>query len=250
MAKITGLAQNLYVAGVDLSGDTGSLSGVHGGFAPIDVTSINRSAYERIGGRRDGGLSWVSFFNDAASAAHLTLRGLPTTDVHVMYVAATSVGGAAVCGVVKQMDYAGTRASDGTLTFDVPTMGNGFGIEMMGAGADGMLTAGLRTDTAATNGTSIDYGAVSTLFGLSAYLQVTAFTGTTITFTIQDSADNVSFAAVTDATFAAVTAAPAVERIQTTATQTVRRYVRLATTGTFTSCTFAVAFIRHQTATL
>jgi hypothetical protein len=29
------------------------------------VTAINKSAYERLGGLRDGGMTWVSFFNPA-----------------------------------------------------------------------------------------------------------------------------------------------------------------------------------------
>src|SRR5262249_40572013 len=105
-------------------------------------------------------------------------------------------------------------------------------------------------DSTGTNGTSIDYGLTSTLFGMSAYLQVFAFTGTTCTVTVADSADNSSFTGITGGTFTAVTAAPTPARVQATAAPTSRRYVRVQTTGTFSSITFAVAFIRHQSATL
>jgi len=246
--KSSGLGQNLYVAGVDVSGDIGSLQSVHGGPAALDTTGIDKRAFERIGGVRDGGLAYTAFFNDAL--AHLALRGLPTADVHLMYVMATSVGGAAACAVVKQLDYPANRAAGGALTFAVPNVGSGFGLEMMGGGGDGMLTAGKRTDAAPTNGTSIDYGAVSTLFGASAYAQVFSLTGTNVILTVQDSADNAAFAAVTGLAFTSVTAAPATERLQTAAGATIRRYVRVASSGTFSQAIFAVAFIRHQSATL
>jgi hypothetical protein len=248
--KSSGLGQNFYLGGFDLSGDVGSLQRVGGGPALLDDTGLDKSAHERIGGVRDGGITYTTFFNDAAGQAHLALRGLPTTDVHVMYVHTTAVGGAAWCMVGKQMAYDPTRGADGALTFSVPKLANGFGLEVGGGGSDGMLTAGKRVDTAPTNGASIDHGAVSTLFGASAYLQVFALTGTNVILTVQDSADNVTFAAITGLAFTSVVAVPAVERLQTGATATIRRYVRVASSGTFTSATFAVAFVRHLTATL
>jgi hypothetical protein len=75
-----------------------------------------------------------------------------------------------------------------------------------------------------------------------------AFTGTDITVTLEDSADDVTFAAVTGGAFAAKTGI-GFERIQTGRTATIRRYTRIATTGTFTSATFLVNFVRNATLT-
>jgi len=66
---------------------------------------------------------------------------------------------------------------------------------------------------------------------------------------IQDSADNVTFAAVSGLTFTALSAAGG-ERKQTTAlTTTMRRYLRFASTGTFTNAVLAAAVVKHVTAT-
>lgn len=86
-------------------------------------------------------------------------------------------------------------------------------------------------------------------FGAQAYLQVTGFTGTSVTVAVQDSADNSTFTAVTGLTFTAVTAAPAWQRLATAGNATLRRYVRVATTGTFSSATFAVMANRNLSAT-
>jgi hypothetical protein len=109
------------------------------------------------------------------------------------------------------------------------------------------LTAGRRTDTAATNGTSIDTTA-SADFGGQAYLQVFAFSGTDVTVKIQDSDDNSSFTDVAGLAFTQVTAGPTTERIAIANTATIRRYVRAitVTTGGVTSITFAVVLVKNE----
>ena len=76
------------------------------------------------------------------------------------------------------------------------------------------------------------------------------FTGTDATVTIQDSADNVTFADVTGLTFTQITTAPTSERLATASGATVRRYLRAvtSTTGGFTSLTFAVVLVKNATA--
>jgi hypothetical protein len=86
---------------------------------------------------------------------------------------------------------------------------------------------------------------LQTTSGAQAYLQVTSFTGTSVTAAVQDSADGTTYAAVTGLTFTAVTAAPAWQRLATAGNATVRRYLRVATTGTFSSATFAVVLDRN-----
>lgn len=243
LAKTSGLGDNFYVGGYDLSGDTASLDEIGGGPALIDVTGINKSAYERIGGLRDGRIEWTSHFNpDGLGAEHDALSTLPTTDVHLMYFRGTTLGNPAACMVGKQLNYDPTRADDGKITIKVRGESNAYGLEWGRS-----LTAGTRTDTAATNGTAIDTTA-SASFGAQAYLQVFSLTGTNVVVTIEDSADNVLFTAVTGLAFTSVTAAPATQRLATSNTATIRRYVRAVTTGTFTSATFAVAIVKNETA--
>lgn len=242
MAKQSGMGDNFYAAGVDLSGDTGSLARIGGGPGVLDVTGINKSAPERTGGLRDGVIDWTSYFNPAAGQSHALLNDLPTADVIMSYCRGTALGGQCASLIGKQPNYDGTRAADGAFTFQVNALANAKGIEW-----GEQLTAGKRTDGSATNGSSIDYGAVSTAFGMAAYLHVFAFTGTSVTVTIEDSADNVSFAAIASGAFTAATGITS-QRIATGTTATIRRYVRAVTSGVFSNAIFAVNFVRYLTA--
>lgn len=77
--------------------------------------------------------------------------------------------------------------------------------------------------------------------GFQAFLHVSGFTGTTATVKLQDSADNVTFTDVTSGAFnAATTTTPQAQRIAVGGTAVVRRYVRMATTGTFSNVSFWV----------
>jgi len=104
MTKQSGLGDALLVAGYDLSGDIGSLSKIGGGPKPLVVTAINKSAFERIGGIRDGGLEYMAFFNDATGQAHPRLSTLPRTDQIVTYCRGTTLGNPAAACVAKQID--------------------------------------------------------------------------------------------------------------------------------------------------
>lgn len=241
MTKQAGMGDQLYVGGYNLSGDTGSLSRVGGGPAALDLTGIDKSAPERVGGLRDGMIEFSAWFNKSAAQAHPVLAALPTADVISMYLRGQAIGGQGACLVARQVNYDGNRGADGSLSFAVSMQADGFGLEW-----GDQLTAGIRTDTTATNGTALDFGAVSTLFGGQAYLESFALTGTSATVKLQDSADNVSFLDISGAGFTAFTGRGA-QRIAFSGT--VRRYVRAVTTGTFTNAQFAVVFNRNLTLT-
>lgn len=243
MAKQSGLGDNYYLNGVNLSGDTNSLSRVGGGPAPWEASGIDKSAFERIGLVRDGEISWVSYFNP--TRAHPALRNPGDADSICSYFRGTALGSPAAGLVGKRVNYDGTRNQDGSFTFTVQALANGYGLDWGIAG-----TPGIRTDTAATNGAlALDQGVASTAFGLQAFLHVFAFTGTSVTAAVQDSADNVTFANVTGGVFTAASAAGS-QRIETGRTQTVRRYLRVATTGTFTNAQFAVSIHVNPISTL
>ncbi len=245
MAKTGGLGARLFVGGYDLSGDTGAVSRIAGGCAPIDVTGIDKSAMERIGGRRDGGIEWSSFFNPTAAQAHPVLSALPTADVAVTYCHGTTLANPAACCIAKQINYDPTRAADGALTMAVQALSNGYGLEW-GVQA----TAGQRTDTTATAGTAFDAaGGATTNFGLQAYLQVFSFTGTSVTVKLQESSDNAgdAYADVVGGGFVAATAI-GTQRIATATGLAVERFLKVTTTGTFTEATFHVVVVRNLAA--
>lgn len=247
MGKQSGLGDACWVDGNDLSGDTQSVQRVAGGPAPLDFTTIDKSAMVRQGGVRDGGIDWTSFFDDAATSAHPVLSTLPTADRAVTYCRGAVIGSAAACLIGKQINYDGNRAQDGSFILTVQAQANGFGLEW-----GNLLTAGKRTDTGATNGTSLD-GLASSAFGLQAYLHVFAFTGTDATVKLQESSDNGAgdaFADVVGGGFTAVTAGPTSQRIATASGLSVERYLRVVTTTSagFTSLTFGVVVVRNATA--
>jgi hypothetical protein len=311
VAKQGGLGFRFLVGGYDVSGDIQALDSIKGGPSLLDVTDITESAHERLGGLRDGSMGFSEFF-DAANA-HPVLSALPTADELMSALVPPQVIGSPVaCLNAKQIGYDPDRGADASLILKTEGQGNGYGLEW-----GVTLTPGLRTDTAATNGTALDGGGgfttpavpasgtpvtstsplpatvvvtggtvsnvvvngvsvgtgdgtytvparqaitltysaaptwtwtLQTAFGAQAYLQVTAFAGTSVTAAVQDSADNSSWAPVTGLTFTAVTAAPAAQRLATANTATLRRYLRVVTTGTFTSATFAVAIMRNPVA--
>lgn len=248
MAKESGLGDRCYVDGFNISGDVGSLSSIHGGPNPGDVTAIDKGAFERIGLLIDGGISFSSWFNSdnvsAIKGSHQVLKTLPTADRVVTYGHTAVLGAPAATLVSKQVNYDGSRGQDGSYSHTVDASANAYGL-LWGE----QLTPGPKTDTTATNGTGIDFGAVSTLFGAYAALHVFSVTGTSVTVKVQDSADNVTFADVTGLTFAAVLAgANGAQFLATSATATVRRYVRAISTGTFSNAQFAVNFVRNLTA--
>lgn len=238
MAKTGGLGDRLLVGGYDISGDIQALDMIGGGPALGDVTDITQSAHSRIGLLRDGSMSFSEYFDTAN--AHPVLSALPTADEIMTYLRGTVIGNPAACLNAKEIGYDPNRAADGALILKTQGVGQGYGLEW-----GVQLTAGLRTDTAATAGTDLSNGA-STSFGGQAYLQLTVFTGTDVTVKVQHSADNSTWTDLI--TFTEVTAAPAAQRLAVTGT--VDEYVRATTvtSGGFTSATFAVAFMRNPVA--
>jgi hypothetical protein len=246
VSKQSGLGDNLYVGGYDLSGDIGAIDTITSPRAVQDVTGIDKSAMERLHLLRDGTMEFTSFWNSTTGQAQDRLSLLPYTDVICSYCRGTSLGSPGAAMVAKQVDYNPSRGIDGSLTCATAMQANGYGLEW-----GVQLTAGKRADTTATNGTGVDFTA-STAFGLTAYLQVFAFTGTSVTVKIQESSDNGGADAFADVTGGGFTAATGIttQRIQTTRALTVERYLRVVTTGTFSAATFSVIVCKHPETTV
>lgn len=248
MAKQSGLGDQLFVGGYDIGADVSAIGNLSTPRETLPATGITKSAMERLFGKRDGQVEFTTYFNPEtlSDAEHTALKGLPTSDVHVMYLRGTTLGNESIGLVGKQVNYDPKRDDDGSLTFGVSVLANAYGLDWCR-----QLTAGKRTDTAATNGTGVDFGTGSTAFGFQAYLQVFAFTGTSATVKIQESSDNGAgdaWADVTGGSFTTVTGRTA-ERIQSaSATLTVERYLRVVTTGTFSELVFAVGVNRNDAA--
>lgn len=238
MTKQGGLGDRLLIDGYNLSGDIGSLGRIGGGPAAGEVTAIDKSAIERLGLVRTGGIDFTSWFNPTANQEHDVLSTLPTTDRHAMYLRGMGIGNAGAGLIGKQINYDPERGADGSLALGITIESNSYGIEW-----GEQLTAGLRTDTVATSpATGLD-GLASSTFGGQAYLQVLGVTGTSVTARVQDSADNASFANIAGGGLFVAATAVGAQRIELTGT--IRRYLRVITTGTFSSAQFAVLFVRN-----
>ena len=242
MAKQSGLGDQLFVSGTDVGADINSIASLSTPRETLPATNITQSAEARFYGKRDAQGEFTSYFNDAANETHSVLKTLPRTDIQLMYLRGTGVGGEAFCMVCKQIDYAGNRGDDGSFLLNVSAQSNSYG----GDWSD-QLTAGKVTHASATNGTTFDTGA-SVAFGFQAYIQAFSIGSGTAEVTIQDSANGTDWTDLTDGAFTDVTATTT-ERIQSSsATATVRRYLRVITTGTFTDLVFCVAICKNQAA--
>ena len=234
--KTGGMGDHFAIGGYLIGGDVKSLV-LSGGPALLDVTLMKNAARSRLGGVRDGGISFVTYCDPAAGMEHAALAPLPRTDVIATYLRGQGIGYPAACCQALQVNYDPTRGTDGSLTFAVDCQADGYGLEW-----GEQLTAGLRTDTAPTSGPSQDDGAASAS-GAQGYLQAVALTGTTATVTIQHAPDNATWTNLI--TFSTVTSAPQAQRAAVTGT--VYEYLRVTTSGTFSSLAFLVALIRNQT---
>lgn len=242
MAKQAGFADQLFVAGVDLSGDVGAITRIGAPSEVLDVTAINAEGHERIHTRFDGEINFNSFWNKAAGQQHLSLSPKVSTDQIVTYFHGSTIGNAAAGLTAKQINYDPTRTADGGLTMASQFLANATGLDYCE-----MLTAGKRTDGAATNGASfqaIEAGA--TAFGLAVYLQVFAFTGTSVTVKVQQSSDDGGGDAFADLiTFTAATGVTFERKGTAALTTSVEEYLRVVTTGTFSNAIFAVCATRY-----
>lgn len=314
MAKQSGLGDNFYIGGYDLSPDVASLDQISTPWDVAEFTTIKDFAHERQLTLRTADLQFTTFFDLVGSSVatpgfpttgtpvtstanfyvlvsitggtvtnvningatvgtgpgayvlpplgtitvtftgvpawtwsvipgeHQLLATLPTTDVIASYFRGTAIGNAAFSTGGKQVNYDWTRDTTANLTGKVEVQANSFG-GLWGT----QITPGIRTDVAATNGASNNDGA-ATSFGAEAYLQLFSFAGTSVDIAVQDSADNTSFANVTGLDFGAQSSAPFAARLATANNATLRQYVRVITSGTFTYARFAVMYRRNLVA--
>ena len=236
MAKSSGLNVRLYVAGNDLSGDANSLSTIGYTNNLYEITTLDSSAVKRLLGTVDGTLGVSGFFDNRSGGIHATFSSnsgkLPTADVNVLVPIGSGVGDSCYGLVAKEAEYntdRGTEAVTVNSSFNTSGYAPQFGV---------MLTAHDDTHSSATNGTSVD-NAASSSNGGSGFLQVMALASGTATVKVQHSSNNSTFTDLV--TFTAVTGSTSEYK---EVTGTVNRYIRVASTGTFSGLQLAVGFSR------
>jgi hypothetical protein len=242
MSKEHGLGNALYVEGRDLSGETQTW-GLSGSKSMQNATTLRQLAFDRLGLLSDGSFNYETLFDPAVGKSHTYLATLPVTPALVTVCHRETLGAPTWSMYCNQINYDPTEQQDKSLLFKVDGQGTKGTFWDPGV----LVTPGMRTDVTATNGLSVDLGVAAHAFGLQAYLHVFAFVGTTCTIKLQGSSDNAvgdPFADITGGGFTAVTGgAPLSERITTARNLVLERYIRVITTGTFTSITFAVSVV-------
>ena len=242
MAKGSGLAQDFYFGGFDLSGDTNSIKKCGSSRPALDVTGLNKSAHERINGLSDGEISFNVLFNKATSQEHDALKGMPSTDVLGMWLTARTLGDPVACLTAKQINFNWSRSTDGALIGSVQALGQGVPVEW-GYLLTKKVTHGSATDE---TGHILTGGAQTTKGGVGFLQHFTADSGT-VHYDIEDSPDStngVDGAWTILLSFSDV-ATPwdeIAERVEITGT--VEKYVRASSNETFTNAAFAMSFRR------
>lgn len=120
MAKTSGLGDQFYIGGYDLSGDVASVDQINGGPALLDVTPINASAHARIGGHRTGGMQFTTFFEFSGSVSNPAVPAstTPYVSTYNFPVLVTITGGTMSAVVIN-----GSNVGSGAGTYLLPALG-------------------------------------------------------------------------------------------------------------------------------
>jgi hypothetical protein len=120
MPKSSGLGDNFYFGGVDLSGNVGSIDAISGGPALQDVTTIRQSAVSRLGLLRDGSISFTSFFEFGGTTA---APGVPTSGTPVVSTFTWDVFVVITGGTMSNVVINGSSVGTGAGTYILPALG-------------------------------------------------------------------------------------------------------------------------------
>jgi hypothetical protein len=230
----------VYAGGYDLTAYFRSIS-VGGQADTAERSTFGDSSKEYIAGLREASLSGETILDGgtAVGTGDLFLSGLlgGTAWNWIVWMGGDSLGSRGVALPSLEVSYEPSAEISDVVVASVEGQSSG--------GFDGVTAlAGLAQRSASGNGSDPGDGiAGGSNFGWAAYLYATAVAGSpTLTVSIQDSADNSTFAGLVGGTFTNVTAARAAQRLA--GAGTVRQYVRAAWTLSGGSATFGVAFSR------
>lgn len=202
-----------------------------------ETTTMSLQYVTRIGGLRDSKVSLSGLYDGTTTTAIYAMAraalASSSTALLAVYVLGESALGAVGFAVRARLaSHKVDMPCQTIVTVGADFQGNG-DMELI----ESICIMAAYTTTG--NGTALDGAAATTANG-SAWVHCTAFTGTSITLTVEDSADNSSFATI--ATFTEITAGGSSERVAITGT--IRRYVRVVRAGTFTTATLSVGLSR------
>jgi hypothetical protein len=120
MAKQSGLGDNLYYNGFDVSGSVLSVDKISGGPALLDVTPLTKFANARIGGKRDGSMSFTSWLETilTVNTPGVPASGTPQANILNQPVQVTVTGGTGTNVAIN-----GVLQGTFNATYTVPALG-------------------------------------------------------------------------------------------------------------------------------
>ena len=232
MSFLHGKGAGVFVADFDLSGDLTQYN-----FTKtrqlVNVTTFGNDDKVFLAGLGEGRISGQGVWNPTLSDVEIVALDGVETVITASPTAAGAIGDRAHM-VNGFLDSFQPRAP----VNDAVRFSSGF---MASAGAyTGVILHENAQESGTGNHASVNQTAQSAN-GATAFLHVTQFDGTNATVTIEDSANDSTFASLV-----AFSQATGVTSEKVTVAGTVEQYVRVALTGTFTTITFVVSFARHR----
>lgn len=121
MSKQSGLGDNFYIGGYDLSGDIASVDQISGGPAAIEATTIKQVAEARLFGLRSGTMKFTSLFENAPAIVTpgVPASTTPAPNTYNVPVYATITG-----GTISNVSVNGVTVGTAAGTYSVPVGGN------------------------------------------------------------------------------------------------------------------------------
>lgn len=241
----------VYIAGFDMSGFTRTLGSLDWEFEERTDSAISDEAKNTILGQPTIGISAFNTMLDNAAAvgAHAVLQTADAPRVTTVAIgdrAVPAAGDPIFTGEFLQKSYLGD--------LDAAHVAVNVGIENTHAIGQtlynnpwGVLHHALGAETGVNAGTGQDNAAATTAGGYFVY-HLTSSSGT-VTLSLDDSANNSAFTALSGATSGSIdaSATPAAAIVGLGVTATVRQYLRWQLVfGTATTATFVSAFVRGR----
>ena len=247
----------LYADGYDLSGYTREFGELQWEYDEHEDRNLAASIKGYLPGmaRTSPGTVNGIFDNTATSGLHVVASGAGvqrTVMIPVGIRGVPAVGDPTYMGVFEQLSYKGEPGGESQVSAAMID----FGAQHQPTGLNYDIPWGAllhakeeETDANTETGAGVNNGAASTGGGYLVY-QIFSVTGTgTVTISIDDSADDSTYGALSGATTGAIahTAVPAAGVIQLATNATVKQYLRWQMAlDTITACTFALAFVRGR----
>ncbi len=236
MAKVSGLGVRLYAAGYDLSGDVNMVDTIGYTQQLLDVTTLDVESTGRIAGLSDSSLTVNGWFEAASDHAAYTSNSgaMPTADQVVFVQMGTALGDTFAGMTAKEATYV-VNLTSGSALATTATYSSTAG-QQVDWGVT--LTASKTTNASAASGTGVD-NATSSANGCVAYLEAMSLASGTCVVKVQHSTDNSTWADLI--TFTGVTGRVAQ---RATASGTINRYLRVTTSGSFSTIVFVAGVAR------